>query len=730
MTMHITKDSLMDEISKIRDAFILEAEYTEEELKRLNAPEESAPVVAKTAGQEEDAAQDLLTEQEGHVEEMKPEAAPKHKTATIVRISLGVALAAAAILLFVFFWNPKHSDVISTIESTEETPTEGGTNEEATTAVSTTEAPKNEGKSVPIDEEHFPDERFRVSVMNAFDADKNEILDEKELAEAKELKVEHMWQTVDHVGRGSQGEVTSMALGYARIPSYSLKGIEYLTNLERLDCAGHYLKELDLRQNHALTYLNCAHNVLKKLDLSQNTALTEVYCEGNELEKLNVSGLAKLWTLSCGANRLTHLDLSGCTELRELHCDLNDLSELDVSQSTRLKELSLSGSDLTALDLSKNSKLERLALDGSVKLTELDLSNNPKLARLVLVNVGVKELDLSQHAQLTGVHLECADLKKLDFGASPMLYLNLSCPKLQEIDLSGFPDLESITIAKSALTALDVSQNTKLTFLVCNLGQLATLDVSHNPELEALICEHNRLTELDIANNPKLQSLDCGYNLLTELDVSQNPALGSLQCMGNDLSTLNIEACSQLTSVVANLGTTIHGVREDTKIVRYSGEVSPEEADSDFIHLEDGIYHYGYNYTEGFVSLPQGINATKVQFDSGIDIDYLARAVGVNPSPILENDAMIIEGPCYFTPNDDEAPIIGCDRALTKIRISPTVRWGNNGNIVTKDKLIEKLDEGVYLILVVENGVLTEVVCVDPQANNPNNLKDGDFVIY
>lgn len=728
MTMHITKDSLMDEISKIRDAFILEAEYTEEELKRLNAPEESAPVVAKTAGQEEDAAQDLLTEQEGHVEEMKPEAAPKHKTATIVRISLGVALAAAAILLFVFFWNPKHSDVISTIESTEETPTEGGTNEEATTAVSTTEAPKNEGKSVPIDEEHFPDERFRVSVMNAFDADKNEILDEKELAEAKELKVEHMWQTVDHVGRGSQGEVTSMALGYARIPSYSLKGIEYLTNLERLDCAGHYLKELDLRQNHALTYLNCAHNVLKKLDLSQNTALTEVYCEGNELEKLNVSGLAKLWTLSCGANRLTHLDLSGCTELRELHCDLNDLSELDVSQSTRLKELSLSGSDLTALDLSKNSKLERLALDGSVKLTELDLSNNPKLARLVLVNVGVKELDLSQHAQLTGVHLECADLKKLDFGASPMLYLNLSCPKLQEIDLSGFPDLESITIAKSALTALDVSQNTKLTFLVCNLGQLATLDVSHNPELEALICEHNRLTELDIANNPKLQSLDCGYNLLTELDVSQNPALGSLQCMGNDLSALNIEACSQLTSVVANLGTTIHGVREDTKIVRYSGEVSPEEADSDFIHLEDGIYHYGYNYTEGFVSLPQGINATKVQFDSGIDIDYLARAVGVNPSPILENDAMIIEGPCYFTPNDDEAPIIGCDRALTKIRISPTVSWRVNGNIVTLDKLIENLDEGVNLHLVVENGVLTVINCMYPPTNNP--IKDGGHVIY
>ena len=307
MTTRITKDSLMDEISVIRDAFILEAEYSEEELNRLNVPAGSVPAVVKAAGQEETEPQEMLMEQSGIEEEAKPEAASKHKTATIVSISLGVALAAAAIVLFVLFWNPKRSQVVSTTEAetdatqeTGEAPTEAETEQiktqEATEAA--TQEPIVAVSEVKIDEEHFPDERFRFSVKKAFDADKNEILDEKELAEAKELKVEHMMQTIDIPVYGEHGEVAGSALSSAKIPSYSLEGIEYLTNLERLDCKGHYLKELDLSQNHALTYLDCSGNTLKKLDLSQNPVLTEVHCDGNELEKLNVSGLDKLRILS------------------------------------------------------------------------------------------------------------------------------------------------------------------------------------------------------------------------------------------------------------------------------------------------------------------------------------------------------------------------------------------------------------------------------------------------
>ena len=117
MIIRITKDRLMEEISAIRDAFILEAEYSEEELKRLNVPTGSSSAAVKTAVKEETEPRELLMEQPGHEAEAKPEAAAKHKTATIVSISLGVVLAAAAIVLFMLFWNPKHSQVASTTEA-------------------------------------------------------------------------------------------------------------------------------------------------------------------------------------------------------------------------------------------------------------------------------------------------------------------------------------------------------------------------------------------------------------------------------------------------------------------------------------------------------------------------------------------------------------------------------------------------------------------------------------
>ncbi|MBR6365238.1 MAG: hypothetical protein IKS10_03935 [Lachnospiraceae bacterium] len=126
MTIHITKDSLMDYISEIRDAFILEAEYTEEELKRLNAPEIDKTVGSSAVNENANTKDERIREyfptqadDEDDEPEMQPTAAPKRKVANIIWITMGVALAAAAILLFVFLWNPDRSDVVTTTESTE-----------------------------------------------------------------------------------------------------------------------------------------------------------------------------------------------------------------------------------------------------------------------------------------------------------------------------------------------------------------------------------------------------------------------------------------------------------------------------------------------------------------------------------------------------------------------------------------------------------------------------------
>ena len=80
------------------------------------------------------------------------------------------------------------------------------------------------------------------------------------------------------------------------------------------------------------------------------------------------------------------------------------------------------------------------------------------------------------------------------------------------------------------LTALDVSNSTKLTELDCNNNQLTNLDVSKNTELILLSCYNNQLANLDVSKNTKLTELSCSDNQLTALDVSKNTKLTELNC--------------------------------------------------------------------------------------------------------------------------------------------------------------------------------------------------------
>ena len=127
----------------------------------------------------------------------------------------------------------------------------------------------------------------------------------------------------------------SLPAGLSR--ARSLKGIEYFTALESLNCKGHYIRELDLRQNTKLTY---------------------VHCGSNQITKLDVSSCPELKTLDCGSNRvLAELDVRKNVKLDYLNCRGNSLKQLDLSSNVNLTYLSCFKNNLTELDLSKNAKL-------------------------------------------------------------------------------------------------------------------------------------------------------------------------------------------------------------------------------------------------------------------------------------------------------------------------------------------------------------------------------------
>lgn len=103
----------------------------------------------------------------------------------------------------------------------------------------------------------------------------------------------------------------------------SLKGIEYFTALETLNCSYNQLAELDVSGNTALKHLDCSYNQLVALDISRNTALRDLYCYVNRLTALDVSQNIALEELSCHNNRLVSLDVTQNTALEYLRCAFN-----------------------------------------------------------------------------------------------------------------------------------------------------------------------------------------------------------------------------------------------------------------------------------------------------------------------------------------------------------------------------------------------------------------------
>lgn len=121
--------------------------------------------------------------------------------------------------------------------------------------------------------------------------------------------------------------------------------------------------------------------------------------------------------------------------------------------------------------------------------------------------------------------------------------------------LSGieyFTGLKTLLCDNNALTALDVSRNTKLTTLTCSGNQLTALDLNNNSKLISLVCSGNQLTSLALGKNKGLQDLRCAGNQLQTLDLSNNSLILWLDCSQNKLSTLDVSNHTRLSDLFCN----------------------------------------------------------------------------------------------------------------------------------------------------------------------------------
>ncbi len=115
-----------------------------------------------------------------------------------------------------------------------------------------------------------------------------------------------------------------------------------------------------------------------------------------------------------------------------------------------------------------------------------------------------------------------------------------------------FVNITSLDLGGNNLTAIDVSNNTKLADLRLNANNLQTLDVSFNTALSRLDAQENSLSTLDISKNTELLDLFVFENDLNSLDVSKNTKLRNLRLNGNNLQTLDVSKNTALTLLTLN----------------------------------------------------------------------------------------------------------------------------------------------------------------------------------
>ena len=200
--------------------------------------------------------------------------------------------------------------------------------------------------------------------------------------------------------------------------------------------------------------------------------------------------------------------------------------------------LSVSGLLLPTTDLRMGylPRIRSLNLNSFSGTTELDLSSScPKVADIYIGNWSdLERLDINQ----------CKQLERADIYTNPRLaslsIVNL--PKLKDLNcagnglttlsLKGTPALRTLYCNSNPLTAIELEEDMAISGLFiqdCTFSSLAFLEKL--PVLSEFSCRSNKLTTLDLSNHRSIRFLDCSFNRnLNHLSIPANNQVQILRC--------------------------------------------------------------------------------------------------------------------------------------------------------------------------------------------------------
>jgi Leucine-rich repeat (LRR) protein len=266
--------------------------------------------------------------------------------------------------------------------------------------------------------------------------------------------------------------------------------------------------------------INCSNKDINSLSgMEYLVNLQDLNCSGNNLTSLSLSANTALRTLDCSDNQLSTMDIIGCTELRQLYCENNNLTSLNVMRNTKLTDVDCQNNRLSSLNIRRNPDMKTL----------MCVNNNSGFIVYMAssqTSVNVSAGAIKDYTNVAGVTIEDAPfedylISNFDKNGDGSIdnterdaVTNITCRDLNISSLEGinaFTNLLTLDCSGNNLTSLELS-GTKLMIVYCNDNKLKTINVSGCTALEWLYCPGNELRELDLSNNLSLTVLDCMEN--------------------------------------------------------------------------------------------------------------------------------------------------------------------------------------------------------------------------
>lgn len=374
----------------------------------------------------------------------------------------------------------------------------------------------------------------------------------------------------------------------------SLKGLEYLPNLDTVRCRGlscgpeggsGALASVDLGANHHVTCLDLSNNHIESLTLSGTSRLLSLVLSGNvelktETLTYSLASLRDLRSLDVTGCRNLAPDLSLFPSLEEFHYDSrsgikdneklfrqkSDLRRLYVGDALKdgdkiyllsdLEVLDCAGSPVHSLNLRYNVKLRSLNLDGCDEISCLDLNTNPELSELHCMCKGLSRLELLEGHEIDGINVNLGQHRHI-----PESVEIVYTPRIEDkvfkrfildhydfnydsfVSLAEAAEVESMNIPSGEYSGIaslyGLGMFTALKSLdVSDQTLLTEMNLSKNGALTVLVCDNTSLKALDLSVCPALVSLYAQNTSLESLDLSRNPALKEAYLSNSPIKTL------------------------------------------------------------------------------------------------------------------------------------------------------------------------------------------------